>query len=184
MKINLFRLFRKQNNLKLASPEDLFNVLSTAIASYPLFISLEESDVYAYSTRFMIKSIDLSVVEQIITRYFHQKPNKQKECLFNNGKTLHYFKFIEFNQIVIDIITNDTDFIESLCKEKFSPPAHDIVFPDRDFETVGSLQGDVALWWDIYWLPFWNALDKTEKDNYMERNKISDQLKEFLALHK
>jgi hypothetical protein len=94
--------------------------------------------------------------------------------LIHNEKVLHYFKFIGFGQTVIDIITNDNHLIKSLCDEYFESPALDTVFPYCDFESVGSLQGEMELWWNDYWSPFWISLSEEEKEKYLERIQSKD----------
>ncbi|MDF7681129.1 hypothetical protein PT300_11265 [Enterobacteriaceae bacterium ESL0689] len=77
----------------------------------------EKSDIYAYSARFMIKPDNIITLEKMIESHFQKKITKEKECLLNNEKTLHYYRFEEFHQTVIDIITNNNHFIKALCEE-------------------------------------------------------------------
>ncbi|EDX9487248.1 hypothetical protein GQP67_004661 [Salmonella enterica] len=183
MKINMLDLFRKKMIFKKKYPRSSFDVLPECNNLYPLLISLENENVYAYSTRFMIKTNDLPEIENIITSCFHGGTEQLKECMFYKGKTLHYYKFREFNQIIIDITTNSGELIKKIWDGKFEPPAPDIVFPNEDFESLGNLQGKMELWWDVYWFPFWVSLSEEDKRNYLERNNISNELREFLILH-
>ncbi|TPG55430.1 hypothetical protein [Ewingella americana] len=183
MKINFLNFFKKENSLQRIYPRSLFKFLSEQKKSYPFFLSLEGNNIYAYSTRFMVKSTDVKKIEDIVKFFFRKEITQKKECLFFNGMVLHFFKFEDFHQIVIDIITNNNDLIKDLCNENLEPPAPHVVFPDGDFEALGSLQGEMELWWNVYWLPFWTSLSEEEKEKYLERNKISSELREFLILH-
>lgn len=100
-----------------------------------------------------------------------------------NGKVLHFYTFEEFNQTVIDVITNNNKFIKNLYDMNLESPAPHIVFPERDFEALGGLQGDVELWWNVYWSPFWSSLTEEEKEQYLVRSELSSELSEFLILH-
>lgn len=183
MKINFLDFFRKGNNLQKTYSSSGFEALSKSKNAYPFFLSLEGCNIYAYSSRFMVKPGDVETIKNIIESSFRKKIINEKECLIDNKRALHYYKFNEFDQIVIDIITNDNHLIKSLCNEQFEPPAPDTVFPYCDFESVGSLQGEMELWWNVYWSPFWISLSEEEKAKYLERNNISSELRDFLILH-
>lgn len=183
MKINMLDLFKMKRGIQKKYPRSSFSILPERNNSYPLLLSLENENIYAYSTRFMIKYNELPKIENIITSCFYGQTKQVKGHMSYKGKTLHYYKFKEFNQMVMDIITNSDDLIKKLWSNKFEPPAPDIVFPDEDFGTLGSLQGGMELWWDVYWSPFWMSLSEEDKKNYLERNNISNELREFLILH-
>ncbi|MDX7526825.1 hypothetical protein SJ358_24870, partial [Enterobacter hormaechei] len=59
-------------------------------------------------------------------------------------------------------------------------PGPENVFPDKDFGNYGSLQGDMAFCWDVYWEPFWKSLREEEKKQYIERNNFSVDTIQFL----
>jgi len=183
MKINFMDFFRKKNNLQKIYPLSNFEVLSKPENTYPIFLPLDGSNVYAYSSRFMVKPSDIEKIKTIVESSFKKKITNEKACLIHNNRALHYYKFNEFGQTVIDLITNDNNLIKNLCDEYFEPPSPDTVFPYFDFESVGSLQGEMDLWWNVYWSPFWISLSEEEKDKYLERNNISSELREFLILH-
>lgn len=123
-------------------PCSSFVVLPEFNGLYPLLISLGSENIYAYSTRFMIKATDLPKIESMIFSCFHKRIGQVKEGISYGGKMLYYYKFEEFNQTVIDVITNNDDLIKGIWSNKLEPPAPDIVFPDDDFES----QGKMALW--------------------------------------
>ncbi|XTZ36955.1 hypothetical protein ACQYRI_13260 [Salmonella enterica] len=183
MKINFRKLFGEKNSLQKLYPENSFSSLIASENKYPLFTSLETSKIYAYSTRFMIKSNDLLRVREVIERCFHKKLIENTEILSFGSKTLHYFQFKEFGQVVIDIITNDNNLIQNTIAAELEPPLPNVVFPERSVESFGGLQGDVETWWNIYWNPFWVSLSQEEKKHYIEQENISGELKEFLFLH-
>ncbi|CAM7806029.1 hypothetical protein [Enterobacter hormaechei] len=183
MKINLSSIFRKKNALQKIYPRSSFFPLIELKCSYPFFRSLERNNIYAYSSRIMVKPEGIKKIESTVKALFCKEITQEKEFISFKGKALHYFKFEEFDQTVIDIITNNVDFIRKILCEKLEPPAPDVVFPDCDFESLGSLQGNIEFWWDVYWSPFWNALSEEDKMIYLHQNNISNGLRDFLMLH-
>lgn len=183
MKINLFKLFKKENSLQEIYPMSSFDILLEPKNSYPFFASLKNNNVQAYSARFMVKYEDVIKIENLIELFFLKKITQKKECVSFNGKALHYFRFEEFNQTVIDITTNNIDLIKMLFDERLTPPGPDVVFPNSDFESLGSLQGSMEYWWNVYWSPFWKVQSEQEKKIYFLRNNISNDLRDFMILH-
>lgn len=68
---------------------------------YPLFIPLEKNGLFAYSTRFMVKSEDLSKVEDLVERYYHKENMQEKEHLYDHGK---YFVTINLTIFVLFLL--------------------------------------------------------------------------------
>lgn len=61
-----------------------------------------------------------------------------------------------------------------------NPPGPEIVFPDKNFGNYGSLQGEMAFWWDVNWEPFWKCLREDERKDYLRRSNFSVDTIEFL----
>lgn len=182
MKINFGRLFSRKNSLQDIYSENIFITNSESEKRYPSFVFVG-GEVFAYSTRFMIKSDDLPKLVEKIEGRFNKKINDNEAILSLKNRTLHYYQFKEFGQIVVDIITNDNNIIDDISALALEPPLPSAVFPNRDIEPYGSLQGDIETWWNIYWFPFWGRLSLEEKKHYVEQRNISNDLKEFLLLH-
>ncbi|MCK6894582.1 hypothetical protein [Enterobacter bugandensis] len=182
MKINFSRLLSRKNSLQDIYPENTFITNSESEKIYPSFVFVG-GGVFAYSTRFMIKSDDLPKLVEKIERRFNKKITDNKAILTLKCRTLHYYQFKHFGQIVVDIITNDNSIINDISALALEPPLPNTVFPNRGIEFFGSLQGDLEAWWDIYWFPFWGRLSLEEKKHYVEQRNISNDLKEFLLLH-
>lgn len=182
MKINFGRLFSRRNSLQDIYPENTFITISESEKSYPSFVFVG-GKVFAYSTRIMIKTDDLPKLVEKIEGRFNKKITNNKAILSFKGRSLHYYQFKEFGQVVVDIITNDNSLIDDIFALSLEPPLPNAVFPNRDIESFGSLQGDIEAWWNIYWLPFWGRLSLEEKKHYVEQRNISNELKEFLLLH-
>lgn len=182
MKINIFNLFRKKNEFQDDFPMAQFSALPRGGATYPSFLSLEKNNIHAYSARFMIKPEDLSAIECLIGLFFHGKVkiDEREEKVIDHNKVLICYKFKEFGQDIVRIITNDNEFIKCLCEKGLEPPGPENVFPDKDFGNYGSLQGDMAFWWDVYWEPFWKSLREEEKKQYIKRNNFSVDTIQFL----
>ncbi len=66
---------------------------------------------------------------------------------------------------------------------KIELPSPDEVFPHLDLDSYGSLQGELAFWWDVYWGPFWNSLAEDERKEYIEKNNLSPGAVSFLVHH-
>lgn len=180
MKINFFR---KKNELQSDFPIAQFDLSLDHSSVYPLFLSLEKDNVYAYSTRFMVKPDDLFVVEHMIELFFNGWLTKEKSVFVESDKKIICYKFKEFEQDIVRIITNHNDFITCLCGKGLEPPNPESVFPDRDFGAYGSLQGDMEFWWDVYWRPFWSSLADEEKIQYLEGSDLSEDTIQFLKCH-
>lgn len=115
----------------------------------------------------MINPEDLSVIECLIKLFFNEKVeiNERKKKIVDHSKALICYKFKEFGQDIVRVITNDNEFVKCLCEKGLEPPGPETVFPDKNFGDYGSLQGEMAFWWDVYWEPFWNSLREDEKNN-------------------
>lgn len=185
MKINLFNLFRKKNKLQDDFPVTQFSALPKKGEGYPSFFSLEKNNIYAHSACFMIKPDDISFIEHLVELFFHAKVkvSEIKEKFADHDKVLICNKFKEFEQEVVRLITNDNEFINCLCEKGLEPPDPECVFPDKDFGTYGSLQGDMEFWWHVYWKPFWESLKEEERKQYLERSNLSIGTIEFLEHH-
>ncbi|PNF10787.1 hypothetical protein A6J71_11820 [Enterobacter cancerogenus] len=166
MKVNILRLFRNKNELLEDFPLEQFNALPGEKFAYPLFLSLEKKGVYAYSARFIVKHENISVIEYLIELFFYGKIKikEEKENVMDHNKTLVCYKFKGFGQDIIQIITNDNEFIKALCEKGLEPPGPENVFPDKNLSHYGSLQVDIAFWWNIYWEPFWESLSECKKN--------------------
>ncbi|WP_189660104.1 hypothetical protein [Enterobacter sp. R4-368] len=79
---------------------------------------------------------------------------EEKNTFADHGKTLIFYKFKEFAQVIVILIANDNNFIACLCEKGLELPAPENVFPDRNWGCYGSLQGDMAFWLDVYWRLF------------------------------
>ncbi|MDQ7883627.1 hypothetical protein [Atlantibacter hermannii] len=182
MKIKLFNLFSKKNELQDDFPVTQFSALPEGEATYPSFSSLEKNNIYAHSACFMIKSEDLLVVEYVIELFFNAKVKlrEEKKKFVDHDKVLICYKFKEFEQDIVRVITNDNGFIKCLCAKGLEPPEPECVFPDKDFGAYGSLQGDMEFWWNIYWKPFWESLREEERKHYLERSNLLTGTIEFL----
>ncbi|MDP1138729.1 hypothetical protein ACYJB2_07300 [Klebsiella pneumoniae] len=130
----------------------------------------------------MIKPEGILVIEHLIDLFFHRevKISEVKEKVSDHNKVLVFYKFKEFEQDIVRLITNDNEFINCLCEKGIEPPEPECVFPDKDFGTYGSLQGDMEFWWNVYWKPFWDSLREEERKQYLERSNLSIGTIEFL----
>lgn len=75
--------------------------------------------------------------------------------------------YSDFEGEVVRLITNSECIINGVWKLNVAPPPPWISFPEIDPDGLGSMQGNLSFWWDWMWLPFWNSMDKTERENYL-----------------
>lgn len=182
MKIKLFNLFRKKSQFQDDFPIAQFSALPKRGSFYPMFLSLDKHKIYAHSARFMIKTEEQSIIENLIELHFHEKINinEKEKKVADHDKILICYKFKEFGQDIVRVITNDNEFVKCLCEAGFEPPGPEIVFPDKNFGNYGSLQGEMAFWWDVYWEPFWKCLREDERKDHLRRSNFSVDTIEFL----
>ena len=65
MKIKFIDFFRKKNDLQDIYSASGFEVLAKSINTYPFFLCLKSNNVYAYSSRFMVKPGDVDKVKKL-----------------------------------------------------------------------------------------------------------------------
>lgn len=183
MKISLSNWLKKRNNTQSFYIRSKYTNIEKLEKKYPLFISMIDSGVYAYTSRFMIKNMDINLVKEVIKREFEGDLNYDKGCLENPEQRLDYCFFTDMDEIVVEVITNSVSLIEAIHRLKLTPPSPQTVFPDVDFGAIGSLQGKIEYWWNVYWFPFWSAIDSVEKLNYIDNEKLSEDVIEFIQLH-
>ncbi|RXW25982.1 hypothetical protein QEP13_03595 [Enterobacter ludwigii] len=80
MGINIFKLFKRKESIQNDFSKSGFQSLDVKELIYPLFIPLEKKGLLAYSTRFMVKSEDLSKVEDLVERYYHKENMQEKRA--------------------------------------------------------------------------------------------------------
>lgn len=183
MKINMFNIFKKKQPIQNDFSIQEFLPLDIDRSIYPLFSSLEEKGVSAYFSRFMVKLEDLTKITGLIEQWFHKSIFQEIEQFYDHGKTLCYYRFDELEHLAVDIITNDNYFITRLNDLKLEPPSPDVMFPQSDLESYGSLQGSLAFWWDVYWEPFWNGLTEDKRIEYIESNNLLEGAASFIKFH-
>ncbi|MCP5743450.1 hypothetical protein NL353_27055, partial [Klebsiella pneumoniae] len=66
----------------------------------------------------MIKPEGILVIEHLIELFFHRevKISEVKEKVSDHNKVLVFYKFKEFEQDIVRLITNDNEFINCLCE--------------------------------------------------------------------
>ncbi|MFE4111823.1 hypothetical protein [Kosakonia sp. YIM B13611] len=77
-----------------------------------------------------------------MNHFFHRKLTEEKK-IANHDKDLICYKFKEFEQVIVRLITNDNNFIACLCEKGLEPPGPENLFPDKDLGSYGGLQGDM-----------------------------------------
>jgi hypothetical protein len=183
MNINMFNYFKKRNNLGLLYPLEHYRDVEVTEGKYPLFISLKSESVYAYKSRFLTKSEDAEKVKEVIASFFECYAEDEYGYLYKNNNCVNYHFFEELGFVGVDLITNNIMMIEAVCSMNIPPPSFQDVFPSMDYEGIGSLQGSVEYWWNVYWLPFWKALNRVQRETYIEKKGITESVIKFMRCH-
>lgn len=156
-----------------------------SLAAFPPKVFLGDRGVHAYRTEFMVGLEDAARVARAIASEFESVFDSTfQEGSANNGcKAAHFSLRPEFGGAVATIVTNSGALLGKLDSLSLRPPPPWLVFRDMDPETVGSLQGSAAYWWDWFFLPFWRAATSEERLRYLEEFKSSPEWREFIELH-
>ena len=172
------------DELARAYPIDALDAEST-YSPYPPKSFLGDKAVYAHRTEFMVGLADAARVIEVIGSDFDlagQAP-LQDGSARRGLKAVHFSLRHEFGGAVVTILTNTASLLSKIDSLKLRPPPPWVVFPEVDPESVGSLQGSLAYWWEWWFLPFWRAADFTERQRYLEEFDASPEWRAFLELH-
>jgi hypothetical protein len=154
---------------------------------FPAFSFLGEMGVHAFQAHFMVRGEDWERIEGLIRQKgFSAAPGTgldEKTLKSPAGDLITMTWGQEFNGYSIHLVTNSSSFMTALLCLKVAPPSPWEVFPDVDPETLGSLQGSIDFWWRNYWMPFWNSLDETEKEQDLATRNAKKEWVEFIKTH-
>lgn len=65
---------------------------------------MTESDVYAYTSRFMIKDEDIDSIKELIKKRFEGELDHYKGCLKHLGQYLNYYLFIDIEKKLLILL--------------------------------------------------------------------------------
>ncbi|WDH25295.1 hypothetical protein [Pseudomonas chlororaphis] len=145
-------------------------------------VSLEDTGVPAYYWALLIDGSDRDSFQALIEssftladeRSFNDLPVRQYENLQNHQRLICFISTREFNAVTVRLVTNSTDFLEAIQRQRFAVPPPWIAFEGYDPAWWGTqLQGAQGYYNDQYFLPFFTGLSKAEKLAYYARYAAS-----------
>lgn len=85
-----------------------------------------------------------------------------------------------FAGIIVTIVTNDAQCVERIQSEsRWLVPMPMQTFPQLNPDEFGSLQGELAYWWEYFWQPFWNS--RTEEQQRLLSEMLPTPWLDFIA---
>ncbi|AZE49668.1 hypothetical protein C4K04_3999 [Pseudomonas chlororaphis] len=141
-------------------------------------VSLEDTGVPAYYWALLIDGNDRNSFQALIEssftladeRSFNALPVRQYENLQNHQHLICFISTREFNAVTVRLLTNSTDFLEAIQRQRFAVPPPWVAFEGYDPACWGAqLQGAQGYYNDQYFLPFFTGLSKAEKRAYYAR---------------
>lgn len=154
-------------------------------------VSLEDAGVPAYYASLLIDGGDVHAFWAIVESNFRFTSEKifddllvkQYENVHKSENLIFFASIREFNSVTIRLVTNSTDFLNAIYREKFVVPPPWIAFEGFDPSWWGgNMQGDQGYYNDNYFLPFFTSLKKAERRDYYARYNSTDEWMNSLEL--
>ncbi len=178
------------SELKAVFTEPMLHT-SRALPDQPRAVSLEDAGVPACYASLLIDGDDihkfLALVESSFKlaneRTFNGLPVKRYEGAQKNEHLIFSTSTREFNSVTMRLVTNSTDFLNAICREKFVVPPPWIAFEDYDPSWWGgNMQGAQGYYNDNYFFPFFTRLTEAERRAYYARYSATDEWISSLGL--
>lgn len=138
---------------------------------------------------------DSVIPEQTAQRLLTQplQNSQQKSCLandrFRDGSeslasdqtpSMYLCQHSAFAGIIVTVVTNDAQCVEHIQSEsRWLAPMPMEAFPQLNPDEFGSLQGELAYWWEYFWQPFWNS--RTEEQQRLLSETLPTPWSDFIA---
>nr|WP_279162715.1 hypothetical protein [Plesiomonas shigelloides] len=138
---------------------------------------------------------DSVIPEQTAQRLLTQplQTSQQKSCLdndrFRDGSessashetlSMYLCQQSAFAGIIVTLVTNDAQCVERIQSEsRWLAPMPMETFPQLNPDEFGSLQGELAYWWEYFWQPFWNS--RTEEQQRLLSETLPTSWSDFIA---
>ncbi|MNZ54293.1 hypothetical protein D3C78_721910 [compost metagenome] len=152
---------------------------------YPRVTSLEAHGLGAYLLSAHLDAQALAQVEQLIEQqeFLKSRQTGVFRTLSQSGSegdsvSLQGEPLGEGISVVL--VSNSISLLQAL--PGLAPPAPWQVFPEVDAETLGSLQGNLAHWWQNYWWPYWQSLDPKQRKQWFENPAHPQDWCDYLKL--
>lgn len=155
------------------------------LANFPPKDFLGSQEVFAYRLDFMVTMEQAPLLVDAIRRVF---PSVDQGALQEGGhrndsrESIHFAVRSEFNGATVELLTNADSLMLALDALQLEPPPPWVAFPDIDPDTLGSRQGAIDYWWNVYWQPFWAGLSGPEREQFKVKHNIPTGWAAYLAL--
>lgn len=191
MKINFYKKILnlisedKRDDLTSIFPKENFQQI-LEIDKYPNLSTLVNDNIYAYSLFFYTDINHTQKVIDVINKNFNSNIELKdaKDIVISSSQEAVTFNFYnDFSAEVLRLVTNSEKTIKEIWNLNISPPAPWVSFPEIDPDGLGSMQGNLSFWWDWMWLPFWNSMNKDQKDKYLIENSAPASWVEYFDFY-
>lgn len=171
------------SELKSVFTEPLLHTTHTQ-SGQPRPVSLEDAGVPAYYASLLIDGSDVhtfwALVESsfkfVNEKMFEDLPVKRYESAQNSEHLIFSESTRKFNYVTIRLVTNSTDFLNAIHREKFAVPPPWIAFEGYNPSWWGgNMQGAQGYYNDNYFFPFFTSLSDIERRVYSARYNATDE---------
>lgn len=154
-------------------------------------VSLDDAGIQAYYASLLIDGSDihtfLAIVESsfkcVNKKIFNDLPVKRYEIAQKSEHLIFFVSTREFNSVTVRLVTNSTDLLNAIHREKFAVPPPWIAFEGYNPSWWGgNMQGDQGYYNDDYFMPFFTSLREIERRVYYARYNATDEWVSSLGL--
>lgn len=152
-------------------------------ASFPVKEFLGAQGVFAYRLRLMVWEHDATRVAAAIAAEFGSPEGEDlwEGVARSPTASAHFSMVPAFGGRAIEIVTNSAALLRRLDAARLGPPAPWEVFADFDPSGIREPAGEMAEWWELYWVPFWRTLGEQERAEFLATRPTSFQWLDLLA---
>lgn len=140
---------------------------------YPWVRTLDSVGLGAYQMAFMPCSDSLARLHRLIENqgFVTEVARTARFVTLKNtpGAVLSWRENDEFDGRVVILITNSAALVQAVRDLHITTPAPWMVFPDFNPEGLGNMQGSLHWWWENYFQPFWESLDASAKQAFLQQ---------------
>ena len=174
----LFEALGAQKPMQRIYTAQVLPMPNQALARYPRKEFLGAQAVFAYRLSFMVNIEHASKLVSAIREHFpsvDERNLQEGEHRNSVGESIHFAVRSEFNGATVEMLTNSDSLLLALDALQLEPPPPWIAFPNIDPDTLGSRQGAIDYWWNIYWQPFWACQSSPKRQRFNEKNNIPSE---------
>jgi hypothetical protein len=157
----------------------------------PRALSLDDAGIQAYYASLLIEGGDIhtfwAIVESsfkfVDEKIFNDLPVKRYESAQKSEHLIFFVSTREFNSVTVRLVTNSSDFLNAIHREKFAVPPPWVAFEGYNPSWwCGNMQGAQGYYNDNYFLPFFTGLSEIERRVYSARYNATDEWVSSLEL--